>query len=89
MPGRYGPYVKHGGVNATLPDKDTVESVTLREAVALLAAKAGRAPAKTCKAPRKQGKPVARHSARSAPPSGASAKVEAGCPARAAARGSS
>jgi DNA topoisomerase-3 len=40
--GRYGPYVKHGSVNATLPDKDQVDSVTLREAVALLAAKAGR-----------------------------------------------
>ena len=41
--GRYGPYVKHGDINATLPDKDQVESVTLRDAVALLAAKAGRA----------------------------------------------
>jgi DNA topoisomerase-3 len=40
--GRYGPYVKHGGINATLPDKDQVESVTLRDAVALLAAKTGR-----------------------------------------------
>jgi topoisomerase IA-like protein len=41
--GRYGPYVKHGGINATLPDKDQAESVTLREAVALLAAKSGKA----------------------------------------------
>ena len=40
--GRYGPYVKHGGVNATLPDKDRVDAVTLGEAVALLAAKAGK-----------------------------------------------
>ena len=40
--GRYGPYVKHGGINATLSDKQTAESVTLHEAVALLAAKAGR-----------------------------------------------
>ena len=37
--GRYGPYVKHGRVNATLP-KDTDENaVTLEEALALLAAK--------------------------------------------------
>ena len=27
--GRYGPYVKHGGVNATLPDTDQVDSLTL------------------------------------------------------------
>lgn len=40
--GRYGPYVKHGGINATLPDKEQADAVTLREAVALLAAKAGK-----------------------------------------------
>jgi topoisomerase IA-like protein len=40
--GRYGPYVKHGGINATLPDKDRVDAVTLGEAVALLAAKSGK-----------------------------------------------
>ena len=40
--GRYGPYVKHGGVNATLPDRDRVDAVTLGEAVELLAAKSGK-----------------------------------------------
>jgi len=40
--GRYGPYVKHGGINATLPDRERVDAVTLGEAVALLAAKAGK-----------------------------------------------
>ena len=40
--GRYGPYVKHGKVNATLPDKDAIDTVTLEEAVQLLAAKAGK-----------------------------------------------
>jgi hypothetical protein len=40
--GRYGPYVKHGGVNATLPDRDRVDALTLDEAVALLAAKSGK-----------------------------------------------
>jgi DNA topoisomerase III len=40
--GRYGPYVKHGGVNATLPDRDKIESLTLDEAVKLLDTKAGR-----------------------------------------------
>jgi DNA topoisomerase III len=42
--GRYGPYVKHGTVNATVPDKDHVEGLTLEAAVALLDAKAGRSP---------------------------------------------
>ena len=41
--GRYGPYVKHGAVNATLPDRDRIDTLTLDEAVGLLAAKAGSA----------------------------------------------
>jgi len=43
--GKYGPYVKHGKVNATLPKDKTPETVTLDEAIALLAARAG-APSK-------------------------------------------
>ncbi len=38
--GKYGPYVKHGKVNATLPDKDAIATITLEEAVELLAARA-------------------------------------------------
>ena len=30
--GKYGPYVKHGKVNATLPDEDMITTVTLEEA---------------------------------------------------------
>jgi len=38
--GRYGPYISHDGVNATLPRDKTPESVTLEEAAALLDARA-------------------------------------------------
>jgi DNA topoisomerase-1 len=40
--GRYGPYVSHDGVNATLPSDKTPETITLDEAVALLNARAER-----------------------------------------------
>jgi len=43
--GRYGPYVKFGKVNATIPKDKDPESVTLEEAVALIAAKSDK-PAK-------------------------------------------
>jgi DNA topoisomerase-1 len=38
--GRYGPYVTHDGINATLPKDKTPETITLDEAVSLLAARA-------------------------------------------------
>ncbi len=50
--GRYGPYVRHGKVNATLPKDVTPESVTLEEALEMIAAKAakgGTGKAKTAK----------------------------------------
>ena len=40
--GRYGPYVKHGRVNATLPKDISAEEVTLEQAIVLLAAKAAK-----------------------------------------------
>jgi DNA topoisomerase-1 len=40
--GRYGPYVKHGKINATLPDKDAIGTITLDEALELIGAKSGK-----------------------------------------------
>jgi DNA topoisomerase-1 len=44
--GRYGPYVKHGGTNASLPKGVEAEAVTIDQAVALLAERAASAPPK-------------------------------------------
>ncbi|MDE1989855.1 MAG: type I DNA topoisomerase [Betaproteobacteria bacterium] len=61
--GRYGPYVKHGKVNATLPTGADLETFTLEEALELLATKALKSPPtpakkssskKTSAAPRKK-----------------------------------
>ena len=48
--GKYGPYVKHGAVNATLPKTLPPETVSLEEAVALIAEKAGKTPVKKTRA---------------------------------------
>ncbi|MEZ5786354.1 MAG: type I DNA topoisomerase [Xanthobacteraceae bacterium] len=40
--GRYGPYVSHDGVNATIPKDKTPDALTMAEAVELLAARAER-----------------------------------------------
>jgi DNA topoisomerase-1 len=44
--GKYGPYVNWGKVNATLPKGKAADSVTLEEALVLIADKAGKMPAK-------------------------------------------
>ena len=57
--GRYGPYVKYGKINATIPASIDPEKITLDEALELLASKSGKAakPVKTKKFP-KSSKPV-------------------------------
>ena len=52
--GRYGPYVTDGGVNATVPKGVPLESITLESALAWLAEKAAKGPAK--KSPKRPSK---------------------------------
>ena len=65
--GRYGPYVKHDSVNATLSDKGRVDALTLDEALLLLAARSGAGKA-TKRSPQrgaqKIGRPAAKAPAR-------------------------
>ncbi|MFC3168437.1 type I DNA topoisomerase [Paracoccus fontiphilus] len=52
MNGRYGPYVKWEKVNATLPRDVAPEDLTVEQALELIAAKAGKSPARKKAAPK-------------------------------------
>jgi DNA topoisomerase I len=78
--GRYGPYVSHAGVNATLPRDKAADSVTLEEAVALLDARADR----TATAPQTRARSSRPPSPRTARHVKASGKRPAARPAKAA-----
>ena len=85
MPGKYGPYVKWAKVNATLPKDIAPEAVTLEEALALIAEKAGKsggkkkAPAKKAAPKKAAAKPAAakKPAAKKAPAKTAAAKKPA------------
>jgi DNA topoisomerase-1 len=79
MDGRYGPYVKWGKVNATLPKGTEAADLTMDAAVALLSAKAGRKGAKKA-APKKAAPKTAaakKPAAKKAPAKKAAPKVSA------------
>jgi DNA topoisomerase-1 len=62
--GRYGPYVKHGGVNATVPRDVKPEELTLDRAIALLAERAAKGGGKKPKTARaKKAAPAAANDA--------------------------
>ncbi len=79
MPGKYGPYVKWDKVNATLPKELTPEAVTLDEALALIAEKAGKggkkAPARKTAKPAAAKKPAAKKAPAKKTPAKKPAKV--------------
>ena len=54
--GRYGPYVSHGGINATLPSDMAPESVTLEQATELLSARSAKTGGKS--RPKRAAKPA-------------------------------
>jgi len=74
MSGRYGPYVKYGSVNATLPRDTDPQALTMDEAVALIAARAGKTPAK--KAPARKKAPAKKAAAKKAPAKKAAKKAK-------------
>jgi DNA topoisomerase-1 len=75
MAGRFGPYVKSGKINATLPKGTAPEDLTLEDALPLLAARAAAAP-KSKKAPAKK-TAAARKPAKKPAPKKAAAKKPA------------
>ncbi|MBI1171846.1 type I DNA topoisomerase [bacterium] len=83
MPGRYGPYVKWGKINATIPKEIDPAALTMDEAQALLAEKAGKTPAKKARsgktaAAKPASKPAAKPAARkTAKPAAKAAKPAA------------
>lgn len=78
--GRFGPYVKHGKVMATITKSYNPESLTLEDAVAIIAAKVAKGgtgkPAKAAKAT-KAAKPVAAKTATEKPAKAPKAKAAA------------
>ena len=74
MNGRYGPYVKWEKVNATLPRDVTPETITLEQALELIAAKAAKSPKKAAaKKPAAKTKAAARPAKAKAPKKAAKA----------------
>ncbi|HYC97954.1 type I DNA topoisomerase [Brevundimonas sp.] len=77
MAGRFGPYVKSGKINATLPKGTAPEDLTLEDALPLLAARALAAPSKGKKAPAKKAATAKKPAAKKAAPKKAAARKPA------------
>ncbi|NLH79355.1 MAG: type I DNA topoisomerase [Phyllobacteriaceae bacterium] len=84
--GRYGPYVAHEKVYATLPKGVDPQSVTMEMAVALVAEKAAKSPAKTARAKPKATKAAPKSAAAAGAEPKAAAKAKTATKAKAAAK---
>jgi DNA topoisomerase-1 len=62
--GRYGPYVKHKKINATIPKDKEIEKLTLEEALTLLEEKAAKGGGKKKKTTKKKTAPVKKKTAK-------------------------
>ena len=58
--GRYGPYLKHGTINANIPRGADPASITLEQAIELVDARAAAAPSTKMKGKKKAAKPAAK-----------------------------
>jgi len=76
LDGRFGPYVKHGKINASLPKGKSADELEMAEAVELLAARAAKAGKGKAKAPAKNKAP-AKAKAKTAAKGKAAAKAPA------------
>ena len=73
--GRYGPYVKHGALNATLADKAQIDTLTLDQAVQLLDERAAREGGSRTVRPRETSRGGSRPAARTTAPRAARARA--------------
>lgn len=76
MKGRYGPYVKWGKINATLPDTIEPDQLSLAQAVDLLAEKAAKSGKKKPAARKTAAKPAAKAGTKAAPKAAAKAAAK-------------
>ncbi len=74
MPGRYGPYVTDGNVNATIPKDVKPEDIEAAQAIELIDARAAKAPAKK---KRKKAAPKKKTAAKKKAPAKKAAKADA------------
>jgi DNA topoisomerase-1 len=86
MDGRYGPYVRHGRTNATLPKGSDPQAFTLEQAVPLLEAKAGGKGRGKGRAAAARGKAAPKRKAAAGKPAGSRRGKAAGGSSRASAR---
>ncbi|GGE47213.1 DNA topoisomerase 1 [Agaricicola taiwanensis] len=75
--GRFGPYVKHGKVNATIPREQSPDDITIEAAVALIAARAEKAGTGKVKAKPKAKATASKAKAATKPKAKAAAKTKA------------